>query len=134
MSKKRKNWLEKFQEFWWDDLTSLQRRCLWDVLATIRGPDKDLICSCSVKKATTARIRYLLLGRKPSDRDSLDWIYGFVRQKSIPITEKQLRSLGYHFYDHIYRAISRLKNVVKASEIKDLLKIFGADNESNTKS
>ena len=117
---KGKNWLEKFQEFWWKDLTASQRRCLWGVLSAIRGPDSGDDDS-QVKKGTTARIRYLLLGKSP--RRST---YGYVLNvnKFSEVDADDVHNLGWHFNDHILMAINALNGVVKKSDMQDLLKFI----------
>jgi hypothetical protein len=140
MSKKKKNWLEKFQDFWWDGLTPMQRSHLWPVLTALRGPDetneKTSGIAQDVKLGTTARIRYLLLGKMPKAKyDYWCWpIYGYLaKEESRPTTIKQVNKLSKHFKGHVQRAIGNLKPVVKKSEMKDLLEMFDPEksDESN---
>ncbi len=128
MAKKRKNWLEKFQDFWWDELTAPQRGHLWPVLTALRGPD-ETNCGIAhgVKLGTTARIRYLLLGKLPKTKyDYISYpIYGYVAKKECyPTTIKQVGKLSGHFSQHVLHAIKSLRPVVKKNEMNDLLEIF----------
>ncbi len=137
MSKKGKNWLEKFQSFWWKDLTHNQRLCLWDVLTALRGPDKEEVWTseqtrCStIKRNTTARIRYLLLGKITKKMRSY---CGFVEKlPTQTITRKDMDSLGEHFTRHTVYAIQKLNGVVKQPDMQDLIDILEGSNESYSK-
>ena len=126
MKKRGKNWLEKFQDFWWDDLTPSQRKCLWSVLTALRGPDKESPNANTIKWATTARIRHFLLGKNVTAAH-----YGFVityRQPSIK-WETIRNSVGDHFKYHVEAAVERLEPVVKKGKIRDLLEIFQEEQE-----
>lgn len=125
--KKKRNWLEKFQDFWWDDLTPIQRKCLWPVLTALRGYDDWNSSAYRVKLGTTARIRRLLLGKKIEVKAHTQClpIYGYVsREKIHTITYEMRYKCGDHFNQHVRRAVEKLKSVVKKSEMKDLLEIF----------
>ncbi len=134
--KKKRNWLEKFQDFWWDDLTPIQRKRLWPVLTALRGPDETNVktngIAQDVKLGTTARIRYLLLGKMPKMKyDYWCWpVYGYLaREESRPTTIKQINKLSNHFKNHVLHAVESLKPVIKKSEMKDLLEIFPGEEE-----
>lgn len=111
----RQQLLKKFHDFW-DSLTKDERDDLYEILTSLRGPDKDDFGSEKVKTVLTKRFRKILMGagwscdepyQKPDtdafDFSQIDW-------------DETKKLVGCHFTDHARSTILAIRRYVIIKE------------------